>query len=59
MCIEGIKYLNFKLIEISSVIIEIRWVENGYLVVPVNNTPVCHTTFLATDTLPRVLISII
>ena len=45
---EGIKYVNF--IEIGPVVIEIRGVENGELVVPVNNTLVCHTAFLATDT---------
>ena len=42
---EGIKYLNF-----SGVIMEIREVENGNLVVPVNNTLVCRMSFLATDT---------
>ena len=50
---EGIKYLN--LIEIGPVVIEIRAVENSDLVVPVNNTLVHHTAFLATDTQPRVL----
>ena len=45
---EGIKYVN--LIEISPVVIEIRGVENGELVVPLNNTLVRHTTFLAADT---------
>ena len=45
---EGIKYVN--LMEISPVVIEIRGVENGELVVPVNNTLVCCTSFLATDT---------
>ena len=45
---EGIKYVN--LIEISPVVIEIRGVENGEIAVPVNNTLVRHTTFLATDT---------
>ena len=43
---EGIKYVN--LIEIVPVIIEIQGVENSDLVVPVNNTLVCHTSFLAT-----------
>ena len=38
------------MIEIRWVVIEIRRVENGELLVPVNNTLVCHTTFLATDT---------
>ena len=51
---EGIEYVN--LIEISPVVIEIRWVENGELVVPVNNTLVCHMAFLAADTRPCVLI---
>ena len=53
---EGIKYVN--LIEIGLVVIEIKGVENGKLVVPVNNTPVHHMTFLATDTRPCVLISV-
>ena len=52
---EGIKYVT--LIEISPVVIEIRGVENGKLVVPVNNTLVHHTAFLATDTRQCVLIS--
>ena len=51
---EGMKYLN--LIVISLVVIEIRGVENGKLVVPVNNTLVHHTAFLAADTQPCVLI---
>ena len=51
---EGIKYMN--LIEIGQVVIEIRGVENGELAVPVNNTLVRHTTFLAADTRPCVLI---
>ena len=38
------------LIEISPVVIEIRGVENGELAVPVNNTLVRHTAFLAADT---------
>ena len=45
---EGIKYVN--LMEISPVVIEIQGVENSELAVPVNNTLVCHTAFLATDT---------
>ena len=45
---KGIKYMN--LIEIGPVVIEIQEVENGELVVPVNNTLVRHTTFLAADT---------
>ena len=51
---EGIKYVN--LIEIGPVVIEIRGAENGELAVPVNNTLVSHTAFLATDTRPCVLI---
>ena len=42
---EDIKYVN--LIEISPVVIEVRGAENGELVVPVNNTLVSHTAFLA------------
>ena len=45
---EGIKYVN--LIEIGLVVIEIQGVENGELAVPVNNTLVHHTAFLAADT---------
>ena len=51
---EGIKYVN--LIEISPVVIEIQGAENGELAVPVYNTLVSHTAFLATDTQPCVLI---
>ena len=51
---EGIKYVN--LIEIGPVVIEIRVAENGELAVPVNNTLVSHTAFLAADTRPCVLI---
>ena len=51
---EDIKYVN--MIEIGSVVIEIRGVENSKLVVPVNNTFVHHTAFLAGDTQPCVLI---
>ena len=47
---KGIKYVN--LIEIGSVVIEIREVENGELAVSVNNTVVCHTAFSAADTVP-------
>ena len=43
------------LIEIGPVVIEIRGVENGELAVPVNNTLVRHTAFLATDTRPCAL----
>ena len=53
-CKLGIIYVN--LIEISPVVIETQWVENGELAVPVNNTLVGHTTFLAADTQPCVLI---
>ena len=45
------------LIEIGPAVIEIQGVENGELAVPVNNTLVCHTSFLAADTLPCVLIT--
>ena len=45
---EGIKYVNW--IEIGPVVIEIPGVENGELAVPVNNTLVHHSAFLATDT---------
>ena len=51
---EGIKYVN--LIEISKMFIEIREVENSELVVPVNNTLVCHKAFLAADLRQCVLI---
>ena len=51
---EGIKYVNF--IEIGPMVIEIRGAEYGELAVPVNNTLVHHTAFLATDTRPCVLI---
>ena len=45
---KGIKYVN--LMEINLMIIEIQGVENGELAVPVNNTLVHHTVFLAADT---------
>ena len=45
---ESIKYVN--LIEIGPVVIEIQGVENSELAVPVTNTLVCHTAFLAADT---------
>ena len=51
---EGIKYVN--LIEIAPVVIDIRGVENDELAVPVNNTLMCHTAFLAVDTRLCVLI---
>ena len=37
------------LIEIDKVVKEIQEVENGKLAVPVNNTLVHHTAFLAVD----------
>ena len=43
------------LIEIGLVVIEIWGVENGDLAVAVNNTLVCHMSFLAADTWPCVL----
>ena len=51
---EVIKYVN--LIEIGPVVIEIQGVENGELEVPVNDTLVHHTAFLAADTRLCVLI---
>ena len=54
---EGIKYVS--LIEIGPVVIEIRGAENGELAVPVNNTLVSHTAFMAADTQPCVLILLI
>ena len=48
MCIVGTKYVT--ILKIGSVVIEIRGVENGDLAVPVNNTLVCHMSFLAADT---------
>ena len=45
---DGIKYIN--LIEIGPVVIEIQGVENGELAVPINNTLLWHTVFLAADT---------
>ena len=51
--IEGIKYMNMK--EIGLVVIEIWGVEDNELAVPVNNTLVHHTAFLAADTQPCVL----
>ena len=54
---QAIKYVN--LIEIGPVVIEIWGVENGDLAVPVNNTLVCHTSSLAADTRPCVLIKAI
>ena len=51
---EGVKYIN--LIEIGIAVIKIRGVENGKLAVPVNNTIVPHTAFLAANTWLYVLI---
>ena len=48
MYMKGIKYEN--LIGIGQVVIEIQGIENGDLVVPVNGTLVCRTSFLAADT---------
>ena len=45
---EGIKYVN--LIEVGPVVLEIQGAENSELAVPVNNTLVCYTAFLAADT---------
>ena len=42
---EGIKYRN--LLGISPVVIEIQGIENGDLAVPLNNTLVCHKSYLA------------
>ena len=44
------------LIIVCPVVIEIQGIENDKLVVPVNNTLVCYTVFLATDIRPFVLI---
>ena len=52
---EGMKYVN--LTEIGLVVIEIQGIEYGKLAVPVNNTLMCHTTFLAADTRLCVLTS--
>ena len=52
--IEGIKYVN--LIEFCPMVIEIQEVENGELVIPVNNTLARHMDFLTADTQPCVLI---
>ena len=51
---ECIQYVN--LIQIGPVVIEIRRLENGKLVVSVNNTLVHHMAFLAADTQQGVLI---
>ena len=51
---KGIKYVN--LIETGPGVIEIREVESVKLAVPVNNTLVYQTAFLATDTPSCVLI---
>ena len=52
---KGINCTN--LIRIGPIVVEIRGVENGDLVVPVNNTLVCHTSSLAADTLLCVLMT--
>ena len=44
---KGIKYMN--LVQISSVVIKTQRVDNGDLVVPINNTLVCSISFLVTD----------
>ena len=54
---ESITYVN--LIEIDPVVIEIQGIENGKLAVPVNNTLVHYTAFLAADTRPCVLIKVV
>ena len=54
---EGINYVN--LIEIGLLVIEIQRVENGELAVPVTNTLMHHTAFLAADTQLCVLISML
>ena len=51
---EGIKYVN--LIEMGPVVIETQGVENGELAVPVNNTLVHHTAFLAANSQTYVLV---
>ena len=53
---EGIKYVNLIKISPVYVVIEIQGIEIGELVVPVNNTLVYHTAFLATGIRPCVLI---
>ena len=45
--------------EISPVVIAIQVVENGDLMIPVNNAFVCHMSLLAIDTQPCVLIIVI
>ena len=45
---EDIKYIY--LVEIGPVVIDMQGVENGELWVPIDNTVVCHTAFLAADT---------
>ena len=44
---KGIKYMN--LVQISSVVIKTQRVDNGDLVVPINNTLVCSISFLVAD----------
>ena len=52
-------YVRQKIYKFGLVVLEIQMAEFGNFTVPVNNTPVCHTSsfiFLATDTLLCVLI---
>ena len=49
---------NVNLIQIGPVVIEVQGVENGELVVPLNNTLKCHTDLLAADTQPCDLIMV-
>ena len=51
-CVDG----GHKYVEVSPTIIKIQGVKHGNLAAPVNNTLVSHTSFLATDTPPCVLI---
>ena len=54
---QGIKYVN--LMKIGLVVIEIPGVENSKLAVPVNYTLLHHPVFLAADTRPCVLMSMV
>ena len=53
---KGINQVNF--VQIGPVVLEIRWIENNHFAVPVNNALVYHSSFLAADTGPCVLIYI-
>ena len=54
---QGCVYGGYKYyVEVSPTIIKIQGVKNGNLATPVNNTLVCHTSFLAADTQLCVLI---